>query len=165
MPATDFALTTNWILEAPVEPVWRALIAVEDWPAWWRAVARVERLEDGDAQGIGALRRLTWRTALPYTLTFAMRTTRIEPMRLIEGRAEGELDGTGRWTITPDGTATRVRYDWTVRVTKPWMIALSPILRPVFAWNHGKVMGWGYEGLTRKLAGAGARVSGSRAGG
>ena len=50
-------------------------------------------------------------------------------------------------------------------MTKPWMIALSPILRPVFAWNHGKVMGWGYDGLTRKLAGAGGRVSGSRAGG
>ncbi len=52
-------------------------------------MVRVERLQDGDANGIGAIRRMTWRTALPYTLTFSMRITRVEPMRLIEGRAEG----------------------------------------------------------------------------
>jgi hypothetical protein len=39
-----------------------------------------------------------------------------------------------------------------VEVTKPWMRALAPLLRPVFTWNHGKVMGWGYEGLRRELA-------------
>ena len=45
-----------------------------------------------------------------------------------------------------------MRYDWIVEVTKPWMRLSAPLLRPVFAWNHGKVMGWGYQGLTRKLA-------------
>ena len=28
---------------------------------------------------------------------------------------------------------------------------MAPVLRPVFAWNHHKVMQWGYEGLKRKL--------------
>ncbi len=76
--------------------MWQALIAPEEWPSWWPAVVRVERLQDGDANVIGAIGRMTWRTALPYTLTFSMRTTRVEPMRLIEGHAEGELDGLGR---------------------------------------------------------------------
>ena len=101
--------------------------------------------EPGDAEGIGALRRMTWRTALPYTLSFDMRTTRVEPMRLIEGRAEGELAGRGRWTLAADGGVTRVRYEWIVAVEKPWMRALAPLLRPVFAWNHNKVMGWGEQ--------------------
>jgi hypothetical protein len=118
-------------------------------------VARGERIENlaaGDENGIGAVRRITWRTALPYKLSFAMRVTRIEPKTLIEGRAEGELAGIGRWTITPAGARTQVRYDWIVGVTKPWMRLAAPLLRPVFAWNHGVVMHWGYEGLTRKLA-------------
>ena len=84
-------------------------MAPEDWPSWWRAVARVERLAKDDATGVGAVRRITWRTALPYTLTFAMRVTRVEPMTLIGGRAEGELDGIGRWTLRPVGTTTYVR--------------------------------------------------------
>ena len=45
------------------------------------------------------------------------------------------------------------RYDWIVELTKPWMRSLAPILRPVFAWNHNKVMEWGRDGITRKLAG------------
>jgi len=152
MGVTEFHLITDWTFDAPVEPVWQALMAPEEWPSWWRAVEKVERLADGDDNGVGALRRITWRTALPYTLSFSMRVTRVEPMTLIEGRAEGELAGLGRWTLRPEGARTHVRYDWMVEVTKPWMRALAPLLRPVFAWNHGKVMGWGYEGLKRKLA-------------
>jgi len=152
MPASQFHLVTEWTFAAPVEPVWQALIAPDDWPSWWRAVERVENLAAGDENGIGAVRRITWRTALPYKLSFAMRVTRIEPQTLIEGRAEGELAGVGRWTLAPAGAGTHVRYDWIVDVTKPWMRAAAPLLRPVFAWNHGVVMRWGYEGLTRKLA-------------
>ena len=152
MPATQFHLVTHWRIEAPLAAVWRALIAPEEWPTWWRAVTRVETLAAGDASGIGALRRLTWRTALPYSFTFDMRATRVEPMRVIEGRAEGELAGLGRWTLTPNGEATSVRYDWIVDVEKRWMRALAPLLHPVFAWNHNKVMAWGEQGLTRLLA-------------
>lgn len=162
MSAAQFHLTTDWRLDAPPEAVWAVLTVPEDWPSWWRAVERVETLDTGDAQGIGALRRMTWRTALPYALTFDMRTTRVEPMTTIEGRAEGELSGLGRWTLTPDGGGTQnrpgtnVRYDWIVDVEKPWMRRLAPLLRPVFAWNHGKVMDWGREDIARKLGRAGS---------
>jgi uncharacterized protein YndB with AHSA1/START domain len=153
MSATEFHLVTDWTLPAPLDAVWAELTKPEEWPSWWRAVERVELLEKGDADGIGALRRLTWRTALPYSLTFDMRTTRVEPKALIEGRAQGELTGVGRWTLAPTGGETQVRYDWRVEVTQPWMRFVAPIARPVFAWNHGVVMGWGREGLVRRLNG------------
>ena len=153
MPAaTQFRLVTDWAIAAPVEAVWHALTAPEDWPSWWSAVEKVELLQPGNADGIGAYRRMTWRTALPYRLSFNMRTTRVEPMQVIEGRADGELDGTGCWTLTPVATGTRVRYEWTVEITKPWMRLLAPLARPVFAWNHGAVMDWGRDGLARMLA-------------
>jgi Polyketide cyclase / dehydrase and lipid transport len=149
--STDFHLVTDWTLAAPCHAVWNELVKPENWPAWWRAVERVELLEPGDADGVGALRRMTWRTALPYSLTFDMRTMRVQPMTLIEGHAEGELTGVGRWTIADDGAQTRVRYDWRVEVTQPWMRFVAPLARPVFAWNHGVVMGWGREGISRRL--------------
>jgi hypothetical protein len=47
---------------------------------------------------------------------------------------------------------TRVRYEWIVAVTRPWMRLAAPLLRPVFAWNHNTVMRWGEDGLARWLA-------------
>ena len=44
-----------------------------------------------------------------------------------------------------------IRYDWTVYVTKPWMVVLAPLLRPVFAANHRWAMARGFEGLQREL--------------
>jgi hypothetical protein len=151
MASQQFDLVTNWHFDAPLDRVWAELNAPEDWPSWWRAVERVEVLAEGDADGLGAVRRLTWRTALPYRLTFDMTATRIQPMTILEGRASGELDGVGLWTLTSSGSGTDVRYDWLIEVTKPWMRALAPVLKPAFQWNHDVVMAWGYEGLRERL--------------
>lgn len=101
--------------------------------------------------GAGSLRRFTWKSALPYRLAFDLRVTRAVPLQRIESRAAGELEGTGIWTFQPDGGGTRVRYDWDVRTTKPWMNLLAPAARPLFAWNHDVVMRWGERGLRSLL--------------
>ncbi len=155
MTAKDFHLITEWRLDAPVEAVWQVLTEVEDWPNWWPAVIGVEVIEPGDDTGVGSLRRMTWRTALPYALSFDMRTTRVMPKTLIEGQTSGELDGIGRWTLAEYEGGTHVRYDWIVAVSKPWMRWLAPVLRPVFAWNHEEVMDWGLAGIKRKLQASG----------
>ena len=151
MAAQRFDLATTWHLRAPLEAVWVALVQTEEWPSWWPVVKRVALLAPGGPDGVGAVREFTWGTALPYTITFKMTATRVEPMTLLEGEARGELDGVGRWTLTPDGDVTHVRYEWQVDVTKPWQRALAPVLRPVFAWNHNVVMGWGEEDIKHRL--------------
>jgi uncharacterized protein YndB with AHSA1/START domain len=152
LAATRFDLVTEWRLATPIERVWAELANPDAWPQWWRAVRKVELLEGGDpATGLGARRRFTWGTALPYTLSFDMTATRVEPMSVLEGRASGELDGVGRWTLTSEGNGTYIRYDWMVEITKPWQVMLAPVLRPVFAWNHGIVMGWGHDDLKARL--------------
>jgi uncharacterized protein YndB with AHSA1/START domain len=154
MSATQFQLLTDWSFDAPRDAVWRALLALEEWPSWWRAVARVEYLAAGEANGIGAHCRMTWRTALPCSLTFDVRTTRVEPMTMIEARADGELSGVGRCTLVGGraGERTHVRYAWTFELTRPWIRLAAPTLRPLFAWNHIRTMRRGEAGLRRKLA-------------
>ncbi|MDQ6917159.1 MAG: SRPBCC family protein [Pseudomonadota bacterium] len=148
---SEFSLTTHWHLAAPIDRVWQAIVAVEEWPRWWRYVRAVEELAAGDADGCGALRRYTWTSRLPYRLSFAMRITRVDRPSSLEGVAEGDLRGTGRWHLAPDGATTRVRYDWTVATTKQWMNALAPLLEPAFRWNHNQVMAEGGRGLARHL--------------
>ena len=152
MSSTEFHLVTEWLLDASKDEVWAVLVEPERWPEWWPTVRRVELLEPGDENGIGAVRRLTWSTALPYDISFATRTVKVEPKRLIEGQASGELDGIGRWTLTAEGEGCRVRYDWIVTVTRPWMVRLAFLLRPVFAWNHNYVMERGRHGIEALLA-------------
>lgn len=150
-----YEFITIWRCKAPQEKVWDLVFHSEDWPEWWKGVERVEKLKDGDANHVGAIHRYTWKSKLPYRLIFEMETTRVEPVLLIEGRAIGELRGQGRWQLSSegkgDGEITTVRYDWKVETTKPWMNLIAPIARPFFSWNHNVVMGWGGEGLAKRL--------------
>jgi hypothetical protein len=152
-----FALVTRWHLEAPVEDVWNALVAAEAWPRWWRYVLAVQIVYPGDADGCGAVRRFVWASRLPYRLAFDMRTTRVEKLRVIEGTAAGELNGTGRWDLATTGTITTVRCTWVVTTGRAWMNRLAPVLAPVFRWNHHAVMAEGGRGLALHL---GARLAG-----
>lgn len=142
----SYSFLTTWILDAPREDVWQAIYEIERWPDWWRGVRRVEKLEHGDEDGIGALYRHEWRSVIPYPVRFETRITRIERPNLIEARADGELAGTGRWRFL-DGRDTALTYEWDVRTTKPWMNLVAPIARPVFRWNHNAVMRQGGVGL------------------
>jgi hypothetical protein len=147
----QYALVTYWHLAAPIDRVWDAIFAVEDWPRWWRYVQAVIELEKGDAKGVGAVRLFTWSSALPYRLSFEMGVTAVERPTTMEGLASGELSGRGRWHLEADGATTRVRYDWTVATTRPWMNFAAPVMQPVFRWNHGRVMAEGGRGLARHL--------------
>jgi hypothetical protein len=65
--------------------------------------------------------------------------------------AAGELEGFGLWRLAQRDDITIARYDWQVDTTKAWMNLLTPIARPIFAWNHDVVMRQGGEGLARLL--------------
>jgi hypothetical protein len=80
-----------------------------------------------------------------------MEMIRIEPPRLLEGIAKGELQGRGLWQLSSEDSETIVRYDWSVETTKRWMNLLAPIARPLFEWNHNVVMSWGAKGLAERL--------------
>jgi uncharacterized protein YndB with AHSA1/START domain len=148
----DYRFLTTWVLDAPVERVWDALYDSSRWPEWWRGVERVQVIEPGDAERVGELSRYTWKSRLPYRLEFDMRTTRVEAPHLVEGDAQGELTGHGRWRLFSGANGTTaVTYEWVVETTERWMNVLAPIARPVFGWNHDVVMRQGGEGLARRL--------------
>ncbi len=148
---SDYQFVTIWQFQAPLERVWQEINAMSRWPAWWPYVANVDLLQRGDANELGSIRRITWKTALPYTLTFDSELTHETYLQRMEGRAFGELEGKGIWTFSEENGITTVRYDWQVSTTKVWMKLLAPIARPIFEWNHDKLMKAGYKGLNKRL--------------
>jgi hypothetical protein len=146
-----YRFVTIWHVAAPIESVWNEIYYSEFWPIWWKGVESVVELKPGYKDGIGSVRRYTWKSLLPYKLTFDMRTVRVEPLSMIESVATGDLEGKGLWQFSVDRTGTVARYDWEVETTKLWMNILSPLVRPLFKWNHDVVMEWGAEGLRKRL--------------
>jgi uncharacterized protein YndB with AHSA1/START domain len=151
----SYRFVTEWRLKAPIERVYETIERAEDWPSWWPSVRSVERLAQGDTDGIGTTDRMTFVGRLPYRLAFDMRVTRREPPTSLVGSATGELEGVGDWTLRPDGDWTLVRYVWSIRTTRPWMNLLAPLpfVDALFRLNHHAVMRDGLKGIRRRLGG------------
>jgi uncharacterized protein YndB with AHSA1/START domain len=147
----EYRFLTTWLLEAPRERVWDAIYESERWPEWWHGVLEADKLEEGDADGVGQFGRYVWKSKLPYKLEFFVRTTKVEKPHLLEGNAEGELTGVGRWRLFEQEGVTAALYEWNVSTTRSWMNLLAPIARPIFAVNHDYVMRNGGHGLAKLL--------------
>jgi carbon monoxide dehydrogenase subunit G len=151
----DYHYVSTWQLQAPIEQVWVALNDLEHLPVWYRGVQEARELVPGDTQGVGRRVRYVIKGRLPLRLAFEATTTRSVPPKDQVLQAEGELTGTGRWSLDQQGEVTTVRYTWDVRTTRPWMNLLAPLARPIFTWNSRGVMLGAGEGLARFL---GARL-------
>ncbi len=150
-----YRFLTTWLLEADRERVWEAIYDSERWPQWWRGVEEAEKLAEGDERGIGQRGRYVWKAKLPYRVEFSIVTTKVERPHLLEGDADGELAGIGRWRLFEHGGVTAVVYEWNVRTTRWWMNLLAPVAKPVFEANHDHVMRNGGQGIAELL---GARL-------
>ncbi|MDQ3866604.1 MAG: hypothetical protein M3304_07215 [Actinomycetota bacterium] len=99
--------------------VFSAYAAGRKSPARRRRDGPSSELDAGDENGLGSVYRHRWRSRLPYTVAFDMRTTRIEALFVLEGEAHGELEGVGRWRLY-EGETSAVTYEWRVRTTRAW---------------------------------------------
>src|SRR5689334_14038279 len=100
---SDYEFVTVWNFDAPIERVWNEIKHSEKWNEWWKGVLSVVELKAGDEDGLGSIRRSTWKSALPYTLEFDSEIIRIDHLKSIEARAFGELDGSGLWQFFDEG--------------------------------------------------------------
>jgi carbon monoxide dehydrogenase subunit G len=147
----DYHYVSTWQLQAPIEQVWAAIIDLEHLPAWYTGLREARELAPGDAQGVGTRVRYVIKGRLPLRLAVEATVTRVIEPRELELRAEGELAGTGRWSLDQHDGITTARYTWDVRTTRPWMNLVAPLARPMFTWNSKGVMLQAGEGLARFL--------------
>jgi hypothetical protein len=148
----SYAFRTEWHVPAPIDRVFELLHDSLAWPEWWPAVTAVEQMRPATGGAtVGSVLRYTFKGKLPYTLTFDMLVDRDEPPTSIGGRASGELEGTGLWTLREEGGVTIARYDWNIRTTAWWMNLLAPLAGGAFRSNHDYVMRSGAEGIGRRL--------------
>jgi hypothetical protein len=150
--APAYAFRTEWRVLGTLQEVSDILEEPAELPRWWPSVyLEVEEVERGDERGVGRRARLHTRGWLPYTLRWELTVTESRAPRGFSIEANGDLAGSGRWTLEESGAWTLATYDWNVRAEKPLLRALSPLLRPVLAANHRWAMRRGAESLALEL--------------
>lgn len=149
--AGNYRFQTVWWTAAATEPIWQALADYAAWPTWWRGILSVEVLRRGDESGVGTVLRQRWRSRLPYTLVLDLEMVRIESQRVLDGRASGDLLGTCTWTLLPVNGGTEIHFDVHVGMGRWWMNLPLPFASRVVRANFETLMGWGRQGLARRL--------------
>jgi hypothetical protein len=138
--ASEYVFVDEWVVDAPQEVVYDVLADARTYPDWWKPVyLSVE----GDRRK--TLHRFKGR--LPYTLKMRAELVREERPRQFEVLVDGDLRGKGIWTFTPRCGGTQVRWDWIVFADRPLLRYLTPLLKPLFRWNHNWAVKRAMEGL------------------
>ena len=155
MASNDYHFLHRWhIPEATLEEVYEILADATALPQWWPSTyLDVKKLQAGAANGVGGIYEVYTKGWLPYTLRWKLLTAAVSrPHGLTIKAVDGDFDGTGVWELKQDGAAVVVTFDWTVTAHKPLLRLLSPLLKPLFSFNHNWCMKQGATSLKLELA-------------
>jgi quercetin dioxygenase-like cupin family protein/uncharacterized protein YndB with AHSA1/START domain len=143
--ARPYVFVDEWEVAAPREAVFDAIADARSYPDWWRPVYL--DVESDGAPEVGKESRQHFKGRLPYHLRTRSVITELDPPRTITADVDGDLRGRGTWTLTPIATGTHVRFDWQVHADRRLLRVLTPVLRPLFRWNHNWAIARAIEGL------------------
>ena len=71
----------------------------------------------------------------------------LDPPHKVTAVVDGDLRGRGTWTLTPTADGTHVRFDWQVHADRKLLRVFTPVLRPIFRWNHNWAIARAIDGL------------------
>lgn len=147
--APEYAFLTHWRVKATPEEVFDVLSDPLDLTRWWPSVyLDVKELKAGDpVTHVGRVIDLYTKGWLPYTLRWNFTVTESTRPTGFKLTAHGDFEGTGVWTITPDGAGSVASYDWRISAEKPLLRYGSLVFRPIFGANHRWAMARGQESL------------------
>jgi len=144
-PHAPYVFVDEWDVAAPQECVFAAVAKARTYPEWWTPVYLA--VEGDEEPRLGARSSQHFKGRLPYHLHTRGEIVEFDPPRLVRAEVEGDLRGVGIWTLTPTARGTHVRFDWEVYADRPLLRRLTPLLRPLFRWNHNWAIARAMHGL------------------
>jgi hypothetical protein len=154
MPGNAYRFEERWMIPGfSPRDVYDVISDARLLPEWWKGVY-LEVIPHGDLSipRVGGRALVRARGFLPYQLRMELEVTALEPGKVVEVRAHGDLVGVWRATLAAEGDGTRIDIVEHVTAEKPLIRLLSPLLKPLFAWNHYWTSPRGEAGLCAYLA-------------
>lgn len=145
MTLHGYDFRNSWLLPAPPQRVFDAVVDLERYPHWWPDVRSVVKIDDDTAE-------LVCRATLPFQLVIRMSRVHEDPSSgHMAVRLSGDLDGSLRGVVTEHGATTRLDITQQVVARKPLLRRFALVGRPVFHLNHAAMMRRGHSGLRTYL--------------
>jgi hypothetical protein len=148
-----YQFVSHWRIEGQLTEVADVLADGSGFARWWPSVyLDIKVVEPGDERQVGGVFDLHTKGWLPYTLVWRCTITESRYPFGFSLEASGDFQGRGVWTLSQEGPAVHVVYDWQLRAEKPLLRYASVLLRPLFEANHRWAMARGEESLRLELA-------------
>jgi uncharacterized protein YndB with AHSA1/START domain len=138
--AREYVFVDEWDVDAPREAVYDSVVDARTYPDWWKPVYI-------SVEGDERVTQHHFKGRLPYTLKMRAELVSTDRPNGFEVAVDGDLRGKGVWTFTERDGRTHVRWDWIVFADRALLRYLTPILRPLFRFNHNWAVARAREGL------------------
>ena len=136
--ARQYVFGDEWDVNAPQDQVFDVLVDPRTYPEWWMP-PYVAGESDGPPEP-GSVTRVKFKSKLPFVFNATSRLVRVDRPNEFESEVDGDLRGVAVWKLTPSDGKVHVVFDWRVFADRPLIRYLSPLLRPLFRWNHRMAM-------------------------
>jgi Polyketide cyclase / dehydrase and lipid transport len=144
--SNEYRFVDRWLVRAALDEAYEVVGDTVGYPGWWGDVfLSVEG--DGGPPRPGRHVEIVSRGFLPYRLRWEAEVVEAEAPDRFDFTMTGDFVGGGSWTFEPAEGGTNAIFEFRPRVEKPGVKQLSPVLKPLFRWNHGWAMTRGQRGV------------------
>jgi hypothetical protein len=142
----EYRFVDRWFVRAPLGDTYEVVGDTVGYPSWWGDVFVTVEGDNGPPRP-GRHVEIVSRGFLPYRLRWEAEVVEAEALRGFDFTMTGDFVGGGSWTFEPADGGTNAIFEFRPRVEKTGVKQLSPILKPLFGWNHGWAMRRGERGV------------------
>ena len=142
----EYRFIDRWLVHAALDDAYEVVGDTIGYPSWWGDVFSSVEGDDGPPRP-GRHVEIVSRGFLPYRLRWEAEIVEVEAPRRFDFTMAGDFVGSGSWTFEPTEGGTSAIFDFRPRVEKPGVKQLSPLLKPLFRWNHRWAMTRGERGV------------------
>jgi hypothetical protein len=136
-------------VQPPLPDVYEVVGNTLGYSDWWGDVFASVEGDDGPPRP-GRQATIVSRGLLPYRLRWQAQIVEANAPHGFSFTMTGDFVGGGSWTFAESAGGVDATFDFRPRVEKAGVKQLTPLLRPVFRWNHSWALKHGERGL-RKL--------------
>jgi hypothetical protein len=135
--------------DLPPDRLWDRIGDVEQFEGWWPWLTEF-RLE-GSGLEEGAVLRGVVTPPLPYRMRLRIELGPCRRPHAIDAVVGGDLTGTARLRIRPQGDSSLVVTEWSLEVRQPVMRLAARLGRPLLKWGHDLVVETTVAGFRRRI--------------
>jgi Polyketide cyclase / dehydrase and lipid transport len=146
-----YRFVDRWFVRAPLAATYDVVGDTLGYPSWWSDVF-VSVDGDGGPPRPGRHVEIVSRGFLPYRLRWEAEIVEAEAPHHFAFTMTGDFVGDGSWSFEGREGGTEAVFDFRPRVEKAGVKQLSPVLKPLFRWNHRWAMERGERGVNALFA-------------